>query len=297
MPLILVTGATGTVGSRTVERLVSSPGVVVRAAVHRRAAALRVPGVEHVRIEFRDLESLQAAMAGVDAVFLVTPSGPDEAELAVQAVDAAASVGVRRLVRLSGFCAERPHDVQFMRQHLDVERAIAVSGIPFTFVRPQRYMENFITDHVPGPDGAIRLPWGSAGVSLIATDDVADFAARVLTSDGHLGWCYTITGPAPITVAQVAAFISAATGRRVTYLDTAEAVTRSAMLARGLPPRVVDPMLALFASCKAGRHAGVTTTFSEMTGRAPRSFSDFARQHADAWWSADPRVGAQQSNR
>lgn len=280
---ILVTGATGSVGSRTVERLSAAPDVVVRAAAHRLNGESRRHGVENVELGFEDPTSVRRAMADVDVVFLVTPCAPNQVELATTAVDGVVASGVRRLVRLSGFGADRPDGVEFMRQHTEIERYIAVSGIPYTFVRPQLCMDNFIHNCPPGPDGTIRLPWGTARVSLIDARDVADFAAHVLTTDGHTGRTYTITGPAPLTVSEIATAISDATGHPVTYRDTTEADARRGLLDQGKPACAVNSLLALFASCKAGRHAAVTSTLTDVTGERPRTFTEFAHDNAHTW--------------
>ena len=283
MQRILVTGATGIVGSRTVERLGSSRDVFVRAAARRRDCQHRANDIETVELRFEDPRTVRAAMTDVDVVFLVTPCAANQVELATTAVAEAAACGVNTLVRLSGFCADRPDGVEFMRQHTEIERRIAASGIPYTIVRPQLYMDNFIHNCPPARDGVIRLPWGSAGVSLIDARDVADFATHVLTTDGHLGRTYTITGPAPVSVAEAASAMSDASGRALAYLDTTEAVSRRSLLDQGMPAPVVDSLLALFASCKAGRHAAVTTTFTDVTGGRPRTLAEFAHDNAHTW--------------
>jgi uncharacterized protein YbjT (DUF2867 family) len=283
MATILVTGATGNIGSPTVENLASRPGVTVRAAVHARPAGSLPDNVETVEVDIDEPETLVAAAIGVDAAFLITPSVPNQVELAERAVNALKSAGVPRLVRLSAIGADWQDAALFMREHTETEKQIIASGIPYTFVRPNSYMSNFLTFYRPDPEGNIRLPLGQAGVSYIDPRDVAGVAAHVLTSEGHVGKGYTLTGPKAVTVDEIAAAISEATGRSISYVDVPEEAMRQGMLSQGLPPAVVDGVVDLFATNRAGKAAVVTDAVRDITGRPPRSFQEFARDHAEGW--------------
>ena len=284
MPTIFVTGSTGAIGSPTVRSLASKPGVSVRAGIHARRAKEPSAQVEWVAVDFMQPDTLRAAMAGIDALFMITPSVPNQVQLAERVLDAAKAARVPRMVRLSAIHADDP-SIEFIRQHAEIEKRIVDSGIPATFLRPNSYMTNFIHHHGPDAQGNIYLPWGQGGVSLIDPRDVADVATMLLTDGGHAGKGYTLTGAEALTVDQVASEIGQATGRTIRYVDVPEDATRQGMLGHGVPPIVVEPLMELFASCKAGRHAAVTPTFRELTGRAPRTFREFARDHAEAWAS------------
>jgi uncharacterized protein YbjT (DUF2867 family) len=127
---------------------------------------------------------------------------------------------------------------------------------------------------------------GDAGVSLIDARDVADVAAHVLTTDGHVGKAYTLTGPAPVTVGEVAATIAEVAGRPVTYVDMPEEAMRQGLLGFGLPQPMVDGMMDLWETNRSGATAFVTDAVQELTGRPGRSFAEFARDHAGAWRQA-----------
>jgi nucleoside-diphosphate-sugar epimerase len=144
-------------------------------------------------------------------------------------------------------------------------------------------MLNFLTYYGPDPEGNIRLPLGDARVSYIDARDVADVAAEVLTAEDHVGKAYTLTGPEAITVDEIASAISAATGRSITYVDMPEEATRQGMHAQGTPSPMVDGILDLFSTNKAGKAAVVTDEVRAITGRPPRSFKEFARDHAEGW--------------
>lgn len=283
MPTILVTGSTGTIGSPTVESLARTPDVTVRAAVHARPAATQPDNVEAVEVDFDEPETVRAAATGVDAVLLITPSVPNQVELAERVVNAVTAAGVPRLVRLSAIGADWEDPPLFMREHTETEKHIIASGIPYTFLRPNSYMSNFVTFYAPDPEGNIRLPWGDAGVSLIDPRDVADVAARLLTSAGHLRKAYTLTGPEAITAGQIASVISELTGRSIRYIDMPEEAMRQGMLAQGLPSMMADSVLDLLAANKAGRTGVVTDAVRELTGRSARSFREFALDHTQRW--------------
>jgi uncharacterized protein YbjT (DUF2867 family) len=285
---ILVTAASGTIGSRTIARLLADPGVTVRAGFHGRADRSgwsdRVDGVA---LDYDDPATIRAAAEGVDAVLLTTPFVPHQQALAERALEQLLAAGVPRLVRISSIGAERPDGAILMREHGVTERLIAASEIDHTFLRPNLFMSNFATASAPQPDGSIHLPWGDAGVSIVDPRDVAAAAAAVLTSDGHSGRAYTLTGPRAVTGAEIAAEIEQVSGRRIRYVDTPAHAMRAGLLGAGMPAALADPLLDLFAANKAGETAFVTDAVRELTGRAARGFADYARDHAHAWRDGD----------
>jgi len=200
MPTILVTGSTGTFGSSTVQSLLGKPGVTVRAAVHTRLAEALPDSVERVHLDYDEPDSIRVAAQGADAVLLITPGGPGQPELAERALDALQAARVPHLVRFSVIGAERKDARLFQREHARTEQEIVASGIPYTFLRPNGHMLNFLDYYAPDPEGNIRLPWGKAGVSHIDARDVGDVAAHVLTTEGHDGKAYTLTGPEALTM-------------------------------------------------------------------------------------------------
>jgi uncharacterized protein YbjT (DUF2867 family) len=286
VPTILVTGSTGNIGAATVRSLAAVPGVTVRAAVHARPAEPQPDNVEMVEVDFDRPETVRDAAAGVDAVFMITPSVPTQVELAERVLNALAAARVPRLVRLSAIGADREDAPVFVREHTATEDQIAASGIPATFLRPNSFMTNFVQFHPPDPEGNIRLPWGDSGVSLIDARDVADVAAHVLTTDGHVGKGYTLTGPAAVSVDEVASAIAEATGRAIRYIAMSEEAMRQGLLGYGVPPAMVDGLMDLWATNRSGATAFVTNAVQELTGRPARSLAEFARDHAGAWQQA-----------
>lgn len=285
MTTILVTGATGTIGSQVVDALKAHKDVQVRAAVRSaaKAAALKGGNVTPVDFEYDKPEQLKAAVQGVDKIFLVTPFAQNQVELATRLVDAAKAAGVKHIVKLSAIGVQNEPGIQLGRWHRAVEKAIEASGIAWTFLRPNNFMENFLNYYPPDAQGNIYLPWGNGACSFIAGSDIAAVAAAALTGSGHENKAYDLTGPQAFTIGQAAQSIGEVSGRKINYIDVPEAAASKAMLDMGMPQWMVDAMMELHGINKAGYAAGVTDTVQKVTGRAPVSFSQFAQKHAARW--------------
>ena len=282
---ILVTGATGTVG-RHVVRALAARQMPVRAFVRDtgRAAAMLGPGVDLAAGDFADRGSLDRALSGVDRLFLACGNLPGQVGFECAAIDAAAAAGVSRVVKLSGPDAATGSPLIFERWHGEIEDHLARSGLPAVRLRPRTYMTNLLAyARSIAQTQMIFAPAGTAAISFVDPRDVDEVAAEALAGDAHEGRTYTLTGPAAITFEEVAAALTAATGRPVTYVSVSDEDARRAMAADGLPPMVADAIVAIFASQRAGSMAGTTTTVHDVTGRAPRSIADFAGDYAAAF--------------
>jgi len=276
---ILVTAATGTVG-RHVVRALTERGAPVRAFVRDpgRAAHLLGPGVELASGDLADPASLRRAMAGVDRLFLACGNIGGQVDLEKTAIDAAAAAGVTRVVKLSGPDADVASPLIFERWHGEIERHLAASGLPAIRLRPRTYMTNLMAYAGSiAQTGMLFAPAGTAAISFVDPRDVGDVAAGALLGAGREGRVYTLTGPEAITFERVAKELSAAIGKPVGYVAVGDDDARRAMIGDGLPPMVADAIVAIFASQRAGSMADTTDAVRELTGRAPRSIADFAR--------------------
>lgn len=285
---ILVTGPTGTIGSQVVSQLAAKADVAVRAGV--RDAAKAPPGsafnrgnVAPVDFDYEKPDSLAAACKGIDKVFLLTPFTANSVEIGKSLVDAAKAAGVKHIVKLSAMGAEQEPGIQLGRWHRAIEKHIEASGLAWTFLRPNNFMDNFVGYYPPDKEGAIYLPWGEGACSFVDARDVGAVAATVLTSAGHEGKAYVPTGPEAFTIAQAASTLAEVTGRSIKYVDVPESAATKAMLDMGMPEWMVHAMNELHAIDKAGYAAGVTPDVKNITGRTPRSFRDFARDNAAKW--------------
>src|SRR5437016_14444835 len=219
---VLVTGATGTIG-RDVAKQLARKGAAVRAGVRDQAKARKQFGADIAlaTFDFEDAASFPGALKGVEKVFLLPPLMPNQVEVTNAFVDAAKRAGVRHIVKLSAIGADASPPYTFGKWHAANEQHIRESGLAFTFLRPNSFMQNFIT-YFPPSDGAIYLPWGNGTASFVDTRDVASVAADVLTSDGHEGKIYTLTGPVALGIADVARILAGVAGRDINYVDCPE---------------------------------------------------------------------------
>lgn len=274
--MIVVTGATGTVGRQVAEQLVER-GVTVR-AVAREPGSARLPaGAEVVRADLADPGSLERHLAGADAAFLVWPfTSPEQAAGLGQRVVQALARHVPRIVYLSAEAAAGRPDSFWST----IERLIEESGAAWTMLRPTGFAVNTLmwADQIRNGD-VVRWPYGSAARSLIHEGDIAAVAVRALTEDGHADQRYVVTGPETITQAEQVAVIGEATGRRLRWEELEPAAARQYLLSAWGDPGFVDSALATWRRL-ATRPELVTPTVEEITGVPARTFRQWAHDHS-----------------
>jgi uncharacterized protein YbjT (DUF2867 family) len=282
---VLVTGATGQVGSSTVGEL-RRRGVPVRAFVRDAARAKEMlgDGVELATGDFEDPASIGAALAGVGRVVLCTPNHPRQVDHEANVIDAAAAAGVRRLVKIGANGAEVGSPLAFWDAHGRIERHLGRSGLPAVLLHPSSYTSNLLA-----AAGTIKeidrffAPAADAKITLIDPRDVAAVAAVVVTGDGHDGRTYLLTGPEAITYHEAAEQLSAALGRPIEFVDVPDAVARDGMVQAGLPAWFADQLVILWQQLRRGAASTPTDVVRVLTGREPRSVADFVRDHAAAF--------------
>jgi uncharacterized protein YbjT (DUF2867 family) len=280
---VLITGATGTVGSIVLERLATSgadPRALARDAA--KARALRARRVEVAVAEFLQPATLGPALAGVHTVFLVTPIGPEQVAQATNLIRAATASGDQpRIVRLSVQQAAHDAPTRVGRQHAAIEDALAASGLPYTVLRPQSFMQNTLTAApTVAAEGAIYQPFKAGRLAMVDARDVAEVAARVLTEEGHDGEAYTLTGPAAISMDDVARALTEALGTAVRYVDVPLEAAKAALLRRGVPEWLADA-LNEYARVHAEGYSDFTTgDVARLTGHPATAYQQFARDFA-----------------
>jgi uncharacterized protein YbjT (DUF2867 family) len=280
--MILVTGATGRIGKELVQQL-SSAGKRVRALARdpEKAVVLRNPNVEIAVGDAARPDTLARAMTGIDRMFLLTSADPRQVELQGNLIDAGRRTGVRHVVKLSAFGAGRDSETQIGRWHAETENRIEASGMEWTHLRPHFFMQNLLRfAALVAADHVLAAPLGSAPIAMVDTRDVAAVAAAVLTSAGHEGRAYDLTGPEPVSFAELATKIARVTDKPVTYLDLAPEEARQAMLGDGMPAWLVDELLTHYAGFRTSSGEASTDAVQRLTGYEPRSVDHFIREHA-----------------
>jgi uncharacterized protein YbjT (DUF2867 family) len=279
---VLVTGATGSVGRHVVAAL-QRRGVAVRALVRdpARAAELLGPDVELARGDFADPPSLRAALAGVERAYLACGNHPAQAEWETAFVDAAAAAGVRRIVKLSALDAQIGSPVAFADAHGRIERHLRASGVGHVLLKPAFNMANLLAaaDGIHQA-GAVFLPAAGAKVAMVDPRDVAEVAAVALTTDGHEGRAYELTGPAAVSFDEVAAALSDVLGRPVGFVAVPDEAAVGQLVGAGAPEWFATNVVAQFALLRRGTQADVRDVVRVLTGREPRPVAGFLRDHA-----------------
>ncbi|MBR8742963.1 SDR family oxidoreductase [Nocardiopsis sp. MG754419] len=278
-PTVLVTGATGTIGSALVPEL-RARGATVRAMT--RSPLRAVPDVENVIADLKDPDAVAAALEGVDAVFLNSPSEEGAAALQIGFADLAHKAGVRHLVLLSQYGARTDSPVRFLRWHAEVEEHVERLGLGHTVLRPNLYMQALTAFAGTIAQGWFGAPIGDAAVSAIDTRDIAGSAAAVLTGKARGGGVHTLTGPRAVTHHEIAHALSEATGRDVVFQDV-PAERFAGALAGLIPTWQLEGLVEDYAHYARGEAAEVHTSVTDLTGRPARDITDFARAHADVF--------------
>jgi uncharacterized protein YbjT (DUF2867 family) len=281
---ILVTGATGNTGAALVP-LLEARGVTLRAMVRDTSRARSVTqSAALVEANFDDPVSLESALQGVSRAYLVAPSSPETQAQQERFADLAARAGVQQIVLLSQLGADEQSPVRFLRYHAAVERHIRELGLGYTFLRPNLFMQGLLAfQQSIAASGLFVAPIGEARVSLIDVRDIAAVVAVCLTEPGHLGQTYTLTGPAALTHSEIAAALSGALGRTITFRDVPPEAFAAALATAGMPSWQIDGLLEDYAHYRRGEAAQVSSAVQQVTGHAPRTIDSFAHDYAAAF--------------
>lgn len=281
--MILITGATGTVGTELVTQLVQA-GQQVRVLVRDSSKASKFGHVvDIVEGDLLKPETLGAAFVGVDKAFVLCPPGPGLVTMESNAYNAAKQAGIRHIIKLSAagietdFFAAAPGATW----HRESERRLRTLGPAWTILRPGPFASNVIKFWGISQRGGLFLPIGDGKDSPIDPRDIAAVAVKVLTTLGHEWKIYELTGPELLSGAELVHKVSAVTGKPLKFVDVPEAAWRQGMIDAGFPQPMVTTLLIYFSSVKAGLWY-VTPTVAELLGRPARTFDEWAQDHVTA---------------
>ncbi|MEV0232850.1 NAD(P)H-binding protein [Nonomuraea sp. NPDC050786] len=281
--MILLTGATGTIGGEVLQ-LLSARGERVRAMAREPSRVPALPGVEAVRGDFDDVASLAEAAAGADTLFLLSAPGPaitrhDEAMLA-----AAREAGVRKAVKLSAIGTGEQPDSKVADWHLPGEKALRSSGMEWTVLRPSSFASNTLRWAAPIRSGhPIPNMTGTGTQGVIDPRDVAEVAVRALTSGDLAGSVLTLTGPELLSVPDMVACLGEFLGRGLETVDVPLERYRQQLLAAGQDAAFADTAVHGAELVARGGNARLTPDAEKALGRPPRTYGTWARDHRAAF--------------
>ena len=286
---VLVIGATGNIGQRVVSALLArdaSPVAFVRAG-ERDKPPSGVLADERVRLAYGDLgqpETVVEAARGCESVFVVTPHSPNQVELQMAAVDAAAEVGAR-VVKVSswGPAVYDGTPVPGAQRHWITQQKIIERGVPYTFLNPNYFMQVLINRYAKDVRrrGILISPAGDRGISMVHAADVAEVAAVTLTDDSHVGQTYVLSGPTAPRYTEIAEMLTEITGHPVSYYDIPEPEFDEWMRSENRQPWETAHAAGIFALYREGIGELVTDDVEKVTGRPPRHIRDFLQSVKD----------------
>ena len=276
MSRILVVGASGTVGSE-LSRLLAAQGETVVKATSRQPL-----GADQVLVDLASQAGVKAAFEGVDRAFVLSPPGyANQEALLAPLIDEAKARGLDKVVLMSAMGANADENSPLRK----AERRLEASGLAYNIIRPNWFMQNFNTFWLHGIQsaGQILLPVGSAKGSFIDARDIAAVAARLLTSDAFANRDFDLTGPRALDHAEVAAILTQATGRPIGYTDITPEAMLQGLMGAGLPKDYADMLLLILGFFKAGYAERTTDAVLQITGRAPRTIEQYAKDYRTSW--------------
>jgi NAD(P)H dehydrogenase (quinone) len=310
---VAITGATGQVGSRVAAGL-ARVGIAQRLIVRDSGRAPRLPCAEIAPASsYGDGAEMRRALAGIERLFLVSardrfgvahmsaknhrpPPVYDRLQEHRAAVDAAVDAGVRHILYLSVINPAPDATFILARDHYHTEEYIRAKGVRYTFLRAGLYTDNlplYVSD-----DDVIRAPAGRGKSAWVTRDDIADVAVSVLTGTGHEGRTYDVTGPEALTMAETAACLSAAAGRKIVYQEQTPEEARNSrttsrlekfeaerkmLTGRGLDDYEVEVFVTHFLQIAAGDLSRVSRTVPDLTGRPAQSLAQYLHEHPESY--------------
>lgn len=281
-PVIAVTGSTGALGGRVAARL-ADMGVEQRLLVRDPSRAPELPGAKPVQVrDYGETHDMTSALEGADTMLLVSfEETQGRAEMQKAAIDAAVAARVGRIVYTSFLGAAADATFTLARDHFHTEEHLRASGVAWTALRDSIYL-----DFVPffaGKDGAIRGPAGEGRVAPVPRDDIADVATVALTSEGHEGQVYELTGSEALTLAEWARRLSRGVGREIEFVDETVDEAWESRRPSGEPDWIIEGWVSTYQAIAAGELDKVTDDVERLSGHPPATLEQLLERYPESW--------------
>ena len=280
--MILITGATGKTGSATAKSL-GEKGETFRALIRNEEKKERLEslGGEVVIGSIENTEVVNQSMQGVKTVLVLLPNSESQLALEKQLVDSAKQAGVERIVKMSSIEATPDATSPIPKLHLESEEYIKQSGLAWTMIKPNFYMQNLLASAgTIKEQGKIFLPMGDGKTGMIDTTDVGKVLAKVLSEDGHESMNHEITGPEILSFYEVAEIFSQVLGKQVDYVDVPMDAYKETLGQFLTNQWHLDAVIDLFKGIAEGGIEDKTDTFNELMGETPKSLSQFLAENS-----------------
>jgi len=281
-PNILITGATGNVGSLLADKL-ALLNIPFSALVRSRDNCERLSKLPQAKILIGDLadkDSLKKALQGIEKAFLLTNSSEQAEQLQFNFVDVAYNAGVKYIVKLSQFAADINSPVRFLRYHAKVENRIKDLGMAYTFLRPNLYMQGLLAfkESIKN-EGKFYASIGKARVSIVDVRDIASVAAFALTEGNHENKIYNITGPQSLTHYQMADIFSKVLNKEIEFIDVTSSQMRNFLQTARFPEWQIEGLIEDYAHYARGEATEVYNTVEDLTGKNAMGFEQFVNDY------------------
>ncbi len=280
--MILITGATGKSGSATA-RALNNLGQSYRALIRNpeKEEELKALGAEVVIGSIEDNQSLVKAMSDVEKVLILLPNSENQLALETQIVDVALQSGTKHIVKVSSIEATPDATSPIPKLHLEAENYIKASGLEWTMVKPNFYMQNLLGSATTIKEQAkIFLPMGEGKTGMIDTRDVGKVIAKVLSEEGHSSMNYEITGPEILSFYDVAETFSNALNKTVSYIDLPMPAYKEILSNFLINQWHLDAVIDLFEGIREGGIEEKTNTYEALMGEPPKSLEEFIIEHS-----------------
>jgi NAD(P)H dehydrogenase (quinone) len=275
-----LTGSTGQLGGRVATRL-ATLGQPQRLLARNPARAPQLPGAEIIQASYEDGPSMRAALSGVQALLLISGYGQTRLDQHYSAIDGAIAAGVERIVYTSFLSAAPLATFTHAREHYLTEQRIRESGCRYTFLRPTFYL-----DRAPlwfSNEGVIQGPAGNGTITWVSRDDLADVAVTVLTTSGHDGASYEITGAQAFTLTEAAEEFSRATGIPTSYKPETIEEARASRTKFNPTDWELEAWVSTYVAIATGEMSVVSHNVEALTGHAPQALADYVYKHPESY--------------